>query len=388
MPEAAPAPTPKEAGSATAECTVNTRELLKEMAVLQRVVARKTTIPILTHIHLQSSGRQLLLTATDGEISLRAACAATVKREGRFTIPAQKFHDYLRLLPDGEMTLKALENHWVQIKSGRSHTKMVGMAAENFPKLPLFPVASAIKLDAQVVRTLISHSAFAISTEESRYVLNGALLLLKPDGLTMVATDGHRMAHVEYGKPQAITSELRLLIPKAALGELNFLLNANTSQQIQFARDDSTLYFVVGSRLLTSRQLSGTFPKYEVVLPKGEAKQAVVWREELLISLQRVAQFSDSRSNAVRLHIANNELRVSSSSSEIGESEDVMLTKYAGEPKTMGFNSQYLLDFLRVVGCEKVRIEFKLEDLAAEFKPEEGTDQDVLSRYVVMPLKI
>lgn len=388
MPEAAPAPPANQAGSDTAECSVNTRELLKEMAVLQRAVARKTTIPILTHIHLQSSGRQLLLTATDGEISLRAACAAKVKREGRFTIPAQKFYDYLRLLPDGDMTLKALENHWVQIKSGRSHTKMVGMAAQNFPKLPLFPAASAIKLDAQAVRTLISHSVFAISTEESRYVLNGALLLLKPDGLTMVATDGHRMAHAEYRKGQAISNELRLLIPKTALGELNFLLNANTSEQIQFAKDDSTLYFVVGSRLLTSRQLSGTFPKYEVVLPKGEAKQSVVWREELLVSLQRVAQFSDSRSNAVRLHIAKDELRVSSSSSEIGESEDVMATKYAGEPKTIGFNSQYLLDFLRVVGCEKVRMEFKLEDLAAEFKPEDMADKDLSYRYIVMPLKI
>lgn len=387
MPEVAPAPSPKSPGD-TAECTVNTREFLKEMAVIQRAVARKTTLPILTHLHLQASGRSLALTATDGEISLRTACAAAIKREGRFTVPAQKFYEYVRLLPDGEMTLKALENHWVQIKSGRSHTKMVGMSAENYPKLPLFPATSAIKLEAQAIRSLISRSSFAVSAEESRYLLNGALLLLKPGGLTIVATDGHRMALAEYRKAQPITDDLRLLIPKTALAELSFLLNGNTGEHIQFAKDDSTLYFVVGSRLLTTRQLSGNFPNYEVVLPKGETNKSVVSREELLLSLQRVSQFSDSKSNAVRLRIGDNEWRLSSRSSEIGESEDVLQTTYAGAAKTMGFNSQYLLDFLRAIDCEKVRIEFKPEDLAAEFKPEDVSDESFLCRYVVMPLKI
>lgn len=386
MPDVAPTP-PQKSMTGTAECTVNTRDLLKEMNLLQRVVARKTTAPILTHLHLQAVGKNLVLTATDARISLRTLCTAQVKKEGRFTIPAHKFYDYLRLLAEGELTFKALENHWVQIRSGRSHTKMVGMSPENFPKLPLFPVASAIKLGAQPIRALISRTVFAVSSEESRYILNGALLLLKPDGLTMVATDGHRLAHAEYRKPQTVTKELRVLLPKTVLDELSSLLNANSAEHIQFADDNSTLYFAVGSRLLTSQLMSGKFPNYEVVLPKGEAKKVIVSRQELLLSLQRVAQFADSKSNAVRVRIAPNELRLCSSSSEIGESEDVVPTTFAGPPKLIGYNSQYLLDFLRVVDCENVCLEFKVEELPTEFKPEDA-DKDFSLRCVIMPLKI
>jgi len=387
MPEVTPAPPAKPTGDAP-EFAVSTRDLLKEMTLLQRVVARKTTVPILTHLQLQAAGNNLLLTATDGEISLRTVCQARVKKEGAFTVPAHKFYEYLRLLAEGDMTLKPLDNHWVQIRSGRSHTKMVGLSPQNFPKLPLFPVASAIKLNAQALRTLISQSLFAISTEESRYVLNGALLLLKPDALTMVATDGHRMAHAEYYAPQAITKETRVLLPRTALAELSSLLSATSGEQIQFAQDETTLYFAIGSRLLTSRQLSGRFPNYEVVLPKGEASKALVSRQELLLSLQRVSQFADSRSNAVRLRFEQNELRLSSSNSEIGESEDVLQTNYAGAPKTTGFNSQYLLDFLRVLDCEKVQIEFKADELPTELRPEDVTDQSFSYRYIVMPIRI
>lgn len=235
MPDVAPAP-PQKSDTGTAECTVNTRDLLKEMNLLQRVVARKTTAPILTHLHLQAVGKNLVLTATDARISLRT-------------------------------------------------------------------------------------------------------------------------------------------------------LNANSAEHIQFADDNSTLYFAVGSRLLTSQLMSGKFPNYEVVLPKGEAKKVIVSRQELLLSLQRVAQFADSKSNAVRVRIAPNELRLCSSSSEIGESEDVVPTTFAGPPKLIGYNSQYLLDFLRVVDCENVCLEFKVEELPTEFKPEDA-DKDFSLRCVIMPLKI
>src|SRR5262249_22567135 len=233
MPEVKPvAATPANAG---AEFTVNNRELLKELSNLQRIVPRKTTIPILVNIHLEARGNHLFLTASDSDLSLRSACPAKVKQEGRFTLPAHKLYEYARLLEDGDLTMRLQENHWVQIRSGRSHTKMVGMAAENFPSLPLFPAATAVKLDAQALLTLITQTLFAVSVEESRYIFNGALLLLRPEGVTMVSTDGHRMAYAEYGKAQDV-KETRVLVSKKALVELSSLLNSSSVEQIQFAQ--------------------------------------------------------------------------------------------------------------------------------------------------------
>lgn len=140
--------------NAGAEFTVNNRDLLKELSNLQRIVPRKTTIPILVNIHLEARGNHLFLTASDGDLSLRSACPARIRKEGRFTLPAHKLYGYVRLLDDGDLTMRLQENHWVQIRSGRSHTKMVGMAADNFPSLPLFPAPSAVKLNAQALRTL------------------------------------------------------------------------------------------------------------------------------------------------------------------------------------------------------------------------------------------
>lgn len=384
MPDVKPvASAPVNAG---AEFTVNNRDLLKELSNLQRIVPRKTTIPILVNIHLEARGNHLFLTASDTDLGLRSACSATVKKEGRFTVPAHKLYDYVRLLDDGDLTMRLQENHWVQIRSCRSHTRMVGMAAENFPSLPLFPAPSAVKLDAQALRILITQTLFAISQEESRYIFNGALLLLRPEGVTMVSTDGHRMAYAEYAKPQEI-KETRVLMPRKALVELSSLLNSSSAEQIQFAQDDSTVYFAIGSRLLTSRQTSGRFPNYEAVLPQSHPHKTILSRQELLFALQRVAQFSDGKSNCVRIRCEKNEFRLASSSAEFGEAEDVLSATYAGESKTVAFNSEYLLDFLKAVDCESVRLEFKDAESASELRPDGGEDKNYLYRYIVMPLR-
>jgi DNA polymerase-3 subunit beta len=373
--------------NAGAEFTLNNRDLLKELSRVQRIVPRKTTIPILVNIHLEARGNHLFLTASDTDLSLRSACPAKIKKEGRLTLPAHKLYEYVRLLEDGDMTMRLQENHWVQIRSGRSHTRMVGMAPENFPSLPLFPAPTAVKLDAPALRTLITQTLFAVSQEESRYIFNGALLLLRPEGVTMVSTDGHRMAYAEYAKPQEI-KETRVLMPKKALVELSSLLNSSSVEQIQFAQDDSTLYFAIGSRLLTSRQTSGRFPNYDAVLPQGHPHKTVLSRQELLLALQRVAQFSDGNSNCVRIRCEKNEFKLASSSAEIGEAEDVLSAVYSGEPKTMAFNSQYLLDFLKAVDCESVRLEFKDAESATEIRPEGSEGKNCLYRYVVMPLRV
>jgi DNA polymerase III subunit beta len=373
----------------TMEISVSKNDLLKELTATQGVVERKTTIPILSNFLFEAAGDKLSITATDLDLSLRTSCPAKVKKEGSCTIPARKLYDYVKLLADGDISVKLLENHWVQIRSGRSNTKMVGMARANFPALPLFPAESALQLPAQVLRQLIGRTIFSISNEESRYTLNGALLVLKPESLTMVATDGHRLAHIEHGGTKLpVSGELKVLVPKKAMAELSTLLNSTDAQSVEFAKDESTLFFRIGGRLLTSRQLTGQFPNYEAVLPRENNKFVSVHCDDLSAAIQRVAQFADERSNAIRMRVEKNELKVSSSNTETGESEDSIEVAYAGDPMVIGFNSQYLLEFLKVVGSGDVRFEFKDAQTAGQLRPDEAADSEYRYRYIVMPMRI
>lgn len=377
-----------EAGAAM-EITVSKANLLKELTATQGVVERKTTIPILANFLFEASGDKLSITATDLDLSLRTSCPAKVKKDGSCTIPARKLHDYVKLLGDGDITIKLLENHWVQIRSGRSNTKMVGMARANFPALPPFPSESAIKLPAQVVRNLIAKTIFSISNEESRYTLNGALMVLKPESMVMVATDGHRLAHIEHNNSKlGVSGEMRVLVPKKAMAELSILLGDTDIPEIEFARDEATLFFRLGARLLTSRQLTGQFPNYEAVLPRDNNKSVSVHCDELTGAIQRVAQFADERSNAIRLRLEKSELKISSSNTETGESEDSLETSYEGDPMVIGFNSQYLLEFLKVVTSGDVRFEFKDAQSAGQLRPDEASDSDYKYRYIIMPMRI
>ncbi len=375
------------AATTTMEITVGKFELLRELTATQGVVERKTTIPILSNYLFEAVGDKLSLTATDLDLSLRTSCNAKVKKEGACTIPARKLHDYVKLLPDADITIKLLENHWVSIRCGRSNTKMVGMAKSNFPSLPVFPSAGAIKIPSAVLRSMIAKTGFAIANEESRYTLNGALMVLKPESITMVATDGHRLAHVERGgeKFEGVSGEMKTLIPKKAMDELKSLLDSDV-ETIDFAKDESTLFFRVGPRLLTSRQLTGQFPNYEAVLPKDISKSIALHGEELGAAIARVAQFADERSRAVRLRLEKGELKLSASSTETGESEDSIEVAYDGEPMAIGFNAQYLMDFIKATGSCEVKLELKDAQSAGQLRPAEG--EDYKYRYIVMPMRI
>ena len=373
--------------STTMEITVSKFELLRELTATQGVVERKTTIPILSNYLFEATGDKLSLTATDLDLSLRTSCNAKVKKEGACTIPARKLYDYVKLLPDADITIRLLENHWVSIRCGRSNTKMVGMAKSNFPGLPVFPSAGVIKISAPVLRSMISKTGFAIANEESRYTLNGALMVLKPESITMVATDGHRLAHVERTgeKFEGVSGEMKTLIPKKAMDELKTLLDSDV-ETIDFAKDESTLFFRVGPRLLTSRQLTGQFPNYEAVLPKDISKSIALHGEELGAAIARVAQFADERSRAVRLRLEKGELKISASSTETGESEDTIEVAYDGEPMAIGFNAQYLMDFIKATGSGDVKLELKDAQSAGQLRPAEA--EDYKYRYIVMPMRI
>ncbi|HTS63160.1 MAG TPA: DNA polymerase III subunit beta [Candidatus Acidoferrales bacterium] len=371
------------------EFTVSKSDLVRELSLSQGVVEKKTTIPILSNVLLEASGDAIALTATDLELGIRCSCPARVKKEGAGTVPAKKLLDYVRLLPEGDVNMKFLENHWASITSGRSRTRIAGMSRESFPELPVMPEPIA-EIPIKTLTSMIARTSFAISLEESRFTLNGALLLMRPEGLTMVATDGHRLAYVQATPEESGTTDkpLRALIPRKAMGELTKLGDDSPEgAKASIASDDNHLFFRVGQRLLITRKLTGNFPDYERVLPKDHQLLARLEKGEIRSAIERVAQFADERSRAIRVQFTSGEVKVFSSSVETGESEESVPSEYQGPDLEIGFNANYLLDFLRVIPQDHVAFELKDQKSAGEMRPAGDSISDQY-RYVVMPMRI
>ena len=371
------------------EFTVNKADLVRELSLSQGVVEKKTTIPILSNVLLEAAGDRVTLTATDLELGIRCSCPARVKKEGAGTVPARKLLDYVRLLPEGDVHMKFLENHWANITSGRSRTRIAGMSRESFPELPAMPEKIA-EVPVRTLSSMIGRTAFAISMEESRFTLNGALLVMRPEGLTMVATDGHRLAYVQASPAESghVDKQFRALIPKKAMAELLKLADeAGAEATAIFAGDDNHLFFQVEHRLLITRKLTGNFPDYERVLPKDHQLVAKLQKDEIRSAIERVAQFADERSRAIRVQFTNGEVRIFSSSVETGESEESVPSEYQGPDLEIGFNAQYLLDFLRAIPQDHVAFELKDQKSAGEMRPAGDSIPDQY-RYVVMPMRI
>ena len=368
------------------ELTVSKADLARELGLSQGVVEKRTTIPILSNVLLEASGEKLSLTATDLELGIRSECPARVKKEGAGTIPARKLLDYVRLLPDGDINIKFLENHWASITAGRSKTKIAGMSRESYPELPPMP-DTITDIPAKQLASMITRTVFAISMEESRFTLNGALLLLKEDATVMVATDSHRLAYVEKvsEKPQ---KSFRALIPRKAMGEIVKLADESAPEStIAFGGDDNHLFFRFGARLLITRKLSGNFPDYERVLPGDNTNIATLDKNEIKSAIERVAQFADERSRAIRVQFTEGEVRIFSSSVETGESEESVPADYHGPELEIGFNASYLLDFLRAIPQDRVAFTLKDQKSAGEMQPSAEVLKDKY-RYVVMPMRI
>jgi DNA polymerase III subunit beta len=369
------------------EFSVTKSALLNELNTTQGVVERKTTIPILSNILVEAKGSRLTITATDLELSIRTSCEVKIKKEGAGTIPAKKLLELVRLLPEGEIKFRLLENHWVEIISDKKKYKLVGMARENFPALPAMP-HPLVKLSAATLQSLIAKTKFAISLEESRYTLNGGLLILKPDTIAMVATDGHRLALAETSqKLSGLNGEVKVLIPKKAMDEVEKLSSTGGSDaQLDFAKDESHLFFQAGHRLLISRILTGQFPNYEAVLPRENNKTVVIERSELYDAVRRVSQLADQRSHAVKLAVSNEGIEISASSPEYGEAKENIEKEYAGDPIAIGFNSSYMLDFLGAAADGPISIELKDEQSAGQMRP--LADESYRYRYIIMPMRI
>lgn len=369
------------------EFTVSRADLVRELNLSQGVVEKKTTIPILSNVLVEAESDRLVLTATDLELGIRCSCPARVKKAGAGTIPAKRLLDYVRLLPDGDVQIKTLDNHWASLVSGRSRTRIAGMSRDSFPELPAMPEVLA-EIPIGVLATMIGKTIFAISAEESRFTLNGALLVLRENGLVMVATDGHRLAMVESTEDlPGITGSYRALLPRKAMTELQKLAgDSDGGAMVRFSGDENHLFFELGERLLLSRKLTGNFPDYERVLPKDQPLSVALQRDELRGAIERVAQFSDERSRAIRLTVAEGEVKIHSSVSDTGESEESIPVEYQGASVEIGFNAQYMLDFLRAVGTDEVQFLFKDPHSAGELRP--SGEHSASYRYVIMPMRI
>ena len=369
------------------EFSVSKSDLVRELGLTQGVVEKKTTIPILSNILVETDQDKVWLTATDLELGIRCSCPARIKKEGAGTIPARKLLDYVRLLPDADLQVKLGENQWASFVCGRSRTRIAGMSRESFPELPQMPETLA-EIPLSILADMIGSTIFAISAEESRFTLNGALLILKEDGLVMVATDGHRLSLIEKNVSlPGLEGPFRALLPKKAMSEILKLASDDNTKQIQFSGNDNHLFFRIDRRLLLSRKLTGNFPDYERVLPKEHPYSLLVPRDDLKPSIERVAQFADERSRAIRFQIFKGELKIYSSNSDTGESEETIPVEHEGENVEIGFNAQYLLDFLRSAGGSEVEFRFKDSNSAGELRPHSGADGTVY-RYVVMPMRI
>ena len=367
---------------------VSKQNLQKELGFVQGVVEKKNTIPVLSNILIESVGEtSVRITGTDLDVTIRCDMdAEEIKVPGSICVQARKLFDIARLLPDAPVSFKREDNDWVTVKCDRAKFKMVGVARDAFPEVPSFKSAPT-KIPAEILKTFIDRTIFAITQEESRYTLSGAKFVLDQNGARMVTTDGHRLAYCERKNltTNGTKETIDTLIPRKTLAELT-KLTAGFDQDISLGMDENHIYFEVGPRLLISRMLYGQFPNYEMVMPKGNDKAVKFDGTLLNLAIRRVALMADERSHAIRFHLEPNQLVISSQNAEEGEANETVQTDYAGEESDIGFNAQYLQEFLNVVGEGNVSFEFKDGNSQAQLRPAENGDYDY--KYIVMPMRI
>jgi DNA polymerase-3 subunit beta len=366
---------------------VSKQNLQKELSYVQGVVEKKNTIPVLSNILIESVGEGTIrLTGTDLDVTIRCDMdAEDIKTPGSICVQARKLFEIARLLPDAPVTFKKEANDWVTVTCDKSRFKMVGVAKEAFPEVPSFKSAPT-KISAGVIKAFIDRTIFAITQEESRYTLSGAKFMLDDKGARMVTTDGHRLAYVEKKDVSKNGNDaIDTLIPRKTLAELT-KLTAGYDADISLGMDGNHIFFEVGPRLLISRMLYGQFPNYEMVMPKGNDKSVQFDSGLLNQAIRRVALMADERSHAIRFHLEPNQLVITSQNAEEGEASENIQTEYAGDETDIGFNAQYLQDFLNVIGDSPVKFEFKDGNSQAQLRPAEDGDYDY--KYIVMQMRI
>ena len=379
------------------ELSVRKTDLLRELQLFQGIVERKNTIPILANILVEAEegAGEIRLLATDLEVGLRSRCTADVTKGGSLTLPAKKLYEIVRALPETEVSISQSAAGAVNVAAERFSSRMQTLPREDFPTLAEPTGTGTVSLPREALREMVAKTQFAVTGEDTRYFLNGALLVLGATSMSLVATDGHRLALVSASKAVAAgkdettkveeSEEARVILPKKTLWELGRLLGDGDGA-VGYERGENHLFFDLGGRQLVSRVLDAQFPAYERVIPKGNDKRVEFERDRVTSAIKRVALLSNERSRAVKFQIDVGKVEISSSSPEIGEASEVLRVEYEDAALAICFNAQYLLDFLAVVDSESVVLEFKDEMSQAVLSPlsTEGCDYT----YVIMPMRI
>jgi DNA polymerase-3 subunit beta len=374
------------------ELVVRKTDLLRELQLFQGIVERKNTIPILANVLMEANGSDVRMLATDLEVGLRSKCPATVSKGGSLTLPAKKLYEIIKALPETDVRIEE-DKGGVKVAADRFDSRMQTLPREDFPTLPDATGGVSAELPREAVRQMIQKTQFAITGEDTRYFLNGALFLLRPDSMGLVSTDGHRLAHITVARDgkaakgtKAESDENRVILPRKTLLELGRLLAEGGEGDIRYERGENHLFFTVGERLLISRMIDGQFPAFERVIPKNNDKHVDFDRDRLTSAVKRVALLSNERSRAVKFQIDKGKVEIASSSPEFGEAKEVLMVDYAAAPVTICFNAQYVLDFLGVVETDTVSLDFKDEMSQAVLKPVGGEGYEYT--YVIMPMRI
>jgi DNA polymerase-3 subunit beta len=369
------------------ELVVRKNDLLRELQLFQGIVERKNTIPILANVLMEAKGDEVRFLATDLEVGLRSKCAATVSKPGTITLPAKKFYEIVKSLPETDIRI-AEDKNGVKIAADRFDSRMQTLPKEDFPSLPESGSSPTAVLPRAAIKEMIAKTQFAITGEDTRFFLNGALFVLRPDSMSLVATDGHRLALVSAtrdGTAKKDADEVKAILPKKTLGELAKLL-AEGEGDITYERGENHMFFEVGGRMLISRMIDGQFPAYERVIPKGNDKHIEFERDRLTNAVKRVALLSNERSRSVKIQIDKGKVDVTSSSPELGEAKETLPVEYTGQPMQICFNAQYVLEFLAVVATDVVALELKDEVSQAVMTPVGAEGYEYT--YVIMPMRV
>lgn len=364
------------------EIRLNRVELLNELVPMQGIVERRTTIPVLSHLLLRATDDRLEIAATDLEVSLKSFCEGEVQEEGTLAIQAKKLLEIVRASEGEEVTLHVEQEGTLTILAGKSRFKVRGLPSEDFPTLPAIDGAEPVIVPFTTFRNMIGKVFFAISSEESRFQLSGALLQRRQGSLALVATDGHRLALVESEVEGLVEAE-GVLVPRKALQELQ---RFESPLDLEFRKSEHHLSFTVGPRQLICRILEGTFPDYERVIAKDNDRQVQIDRKHLAAVIHRVSLLTGDRSRAIRLDLRAGQLVFSASNPDLGEATEEIACDYEGEDLQLGVNPDYLSQFLAASETERVRLELKDENSQCVAYPVDGPDK----RYVcvIMPIRL
>jgi DNA polymerase-3 subunit beta len=370
------------------EFIVKKDDLLTQLALVQGIVERKTTMPILSHLLLTADKEGIQLVATDLEVGFRTRCEASVGRPGDVTVPARKVFDVVRSLPAGEIQFRRSGDHDLGIECEQSRFTLRGLPVADFPSLPETTLKNPIQLPAAQLREMIARVIVAVTVDDPVYSLNGALFSVEGKTLTLVATDGHRLAYASREldiKP--LKKGIRRVIHRKTLAELlKLLADLDQDDQISCGEVDNHILFRVDRSVLTSRFLEKSFPAYEKVLPDFDDHQVGIDREMLSAALKRVSLLSSERSRAVRLDLSKGRLEITSNSPDLGEASEVLTVDYEGKGTAIGFNARYVVDFAEAVSDARIKMVLKDSNTQGLFMPEEDSEGEY--KYVVMPMQL